>query len=231
MIIIITGSRKGIGKYLSERFLSEGHTVIGCSRRPASLGDSNYRHFELDICDEKDVTSMMRHVAKEFGQVDALVNNAGIASMNHALTTTRDKAQQIIDTNFIGTFICTREVGKLMSRKKYGRIVNFTTVAAGLRLEGEAVYAASKAAVANYTQTVAKELAPYNITVNAIGPTPVETDLIKAVPAEKIEELIKKQAIHRLGNFEDVHNVVDFFLRPKSSFITGQVVYLGGVHD
>ena len=230
MIIIITGSRKGIGKYLSERYLSEGHTVIGCSRNPSSIDDSGYRHFELDICNEKDVKSMLRHVVTEFGQIDALVNNAGIASMNHALTTTTDKAQQIINTNFIGTFICSREVGKLMSRKKYGRIVNFTTVAAGLRLEGEAVYAASKAAVANYTQIMAKELAPYNITVNAIGPTPVETDLIKAVPAKKIDELIKKQAIQRLGNFDDVHNVVDFFLRPQSSFITGQVIYLGGVH-
>jgi 3-oxoacyl-[acyl-carrier protein] reductase len=110
-----------------------------------------------------------------------------------------------------------------------GRIVNVSTVAVPLRLEGEAIYAASKAAVETMTRILARELAPLGITCNAVGPTPIETDLIRNVPREKIDRLIASQAIHRLGQPRDVANVVDFFLRPESDFVTGQVVYLGGV--
>ena len=111
-----------------------------------------------------------------------------------------------------------------------GRIINFSTVASGIRLEGEASYAASKAAVANFTQTVAKELGNFGITVNAIAPTPVKTDLIKNVPEDKINKLFEHQAIKRLGEFSDIQNLTDFFLKEESRFITGQVIYLGGVN-
>ena len=104
-------------------------------------------------------------------------------------------------------------------------------MASALRLEGEAIYAASKAAIENFTQTISKEVAPYNITVNAIGPTPVETDLIRTVPKDKIKSLLDKQAINRFGTFEDIKNVIDFFIDEKSDFITGQIIYLGGVHN
>src|SRR5215210_6311223 len=116
-----------------------------------------------------------------------------------------------------------------MKKNGFGRIINFTTVATPLKLEGEAVYAASKAAVINFTQIIAGELAPFGITVNAVGPTPISTDLIKSVPPEKIERLVERQAIKRLGELRDVSNVIDFFIRPESDFITGQVVFLGGV--
>jgi 3-oxoacyl-[acyl-carrier protein] reductase len=96
-------------------------------------------------------------------------------------------------------------------------------------LEGEAIYAASKAAVESLTRIMARELAELRITVNAVGPTPVQTDLVKGVPAEKMDALIARQAIPRYGKVEDVINAVDFFLRPSSDFITGQVLYLGGV--
>ena len=99
-----------------------------------------------------------------------------------------------------------------------------------MNLEGEAIYAASKAAVESLTKTAAKELASMNITVNAIGPTPIETDLIKLVPKEKIESLVKNQAIQRLGTYDDVVNTVDFLIKPESNFITGQILYLGGVN-
>jgi 3-oxoacyl-[acyl-carrier protein] reductase len=103
------------------------------------------------------------------------------------------------------------------------------SVATPLKLEGEAVYAASKAAVISFTQVVAKELASLGITVNAIGPTPIDTDLIKSVPREKLDQLIGLQAIKRRGTFDDVTNLVDFLIRRESDFITGQVIFLGGV--
>lgn len=230
-VILITGTRKGIGKELAEYYLNLDFTVIGCSRGVGTILNNNYRHFELDVSDEKAVVKMVRATKKEFGRIDILLNNAGIASMNHFLTTSFNTVQNIFNTNFLGTFIFSREVSKVMMKQKYGRIVNYTTVASALRLEGEAIYAASKGAIENFTQTISKEVAPYNITVNAIGPTPVETDLIKAVPKDKIQDLLDKQAIKRFGTFEDIKNVIDFFIDDKSDFITGQVIYLGGVHN
>ena len=150
--------------------------------------------------------------------------------MNHLLLTPSESYEKIFQTNVLGSFLVLRETAKQMSRKGGGRIINFTSIASPLNLEGEALYASSKAAVESLTKTAAKELAPMNITVNAIGPTPIETDLIKLVPREKIEELLEKQTLQRLGNPCDIHNCVDFFLRPESDFITGQILYLGGVN-
>ncbi|MCE7566307.1 SDR family NAD(P)-dependent oxidoreductase [Aliivibrio fischeri] len=227
--IVITGSRKGLGKELSEYYLSLGHTVIGCSRQSGSIEHANYHHFELDVADEKSVIKMVRTIRKTIGVVDVLINNAGIAAMNHFLTTPLSSAERVISTNVMGTFLFSREVAKLMMKQKSGSIVNYSTVAVPLDLEGEAIYAASKAAVESLTRISAKELSHYGIRVNAIGPTPIPTDLIKTVPKNKIEELIASQAIKRLGSSEDVINVIDFFISPKSDFITGQVIYLGGV--
>lgn len=230
-IVVITGTSKGIGKVLAFHYLEKGFIVAGCSRSIGTITHTNYRHFCLEITDEKSVVNMIRTIKKEFGKIDILINNAGIASMNHILTTSLDTISKLFNTNFLGTFLFTREVSKVMMKEKNGRIINFTTVAKPLRLEGEAVYAASKAAIETFTQTASKELSSFNITVNAIGPTPVQTDLIKAVPKDKINELLDKQTIKRFGTFEDIINVVDFFCDEKSSFITGQIVYLGGVSN
>jgi 3-oxoacyl-[acyl-carrier protein] reductase len=161
--------------------------------------------------------------------LDVLINNAGIASMNSLLLTPAETARKILETNFMGTFIACREAARLMKKHSFGRIVNFATVASALKLEGEAVYASSKAAIVTFTEIAARELAPFGITVNAVAPTPIETDLIRSVGAEKIERLIQRQAIKRIGEFRDVANVIDFFIRPESDFVTGQVIFLGGV--
>lgn len=229
-IIVITGTSKGIGEALALHYLSKNCIVIGCSRSKASINHKNYRHFSLEVNDEKAVISMIRDIKKEFSHIDILINNAAIASMNHILTTSLETISKLFNTNFLGTFLFTREVSKVMMKKKSGRIINFTTVAKPLKLEGEAIYASSKAAIESFTQTASKELSPFNITVNAIGPTPIQTDLIKAVPKEKIDELLNKQTVKRFGTFEDIINVVDFFSSDKSSFITGQIIYLGGVN-
>ena len=230
-IILITGTRKGIGAALAEYYLSQGDMVVGCSREMPDWVESRerYRHFLADVADETAVKEMFRAIAKEYGQLDALINNAGIASMNHSLLTPIKAVQRVLATNTIGTFLLCREAAKLMRKKQFGRIVNFSTVAVPLKLAGEAVYAASKAAIVSLTQTLAREYADFGITVNAVGPVPIKTDLIRGVTAEKLERLIAWQAIHRYGTYEDVENVIDFFLRRESDFITGQVIYLGGV--
>jgi 3-oxoacyl-[acyl-carrier protein] reductase len=172
---------------------------------------------------------MFSEVRKTHKHLDVLINNAGVASMNHSILTPLKTAERLIQTNFLGTFIFCREAAKVMKKKAHSRIVNFGTVATPLRLEGESVYAASKAAVVSLTEILAKEFADYGITVNAVGPTPVDTDLIRSVPEKKIDALLEKQAIRRLGTLEDVENVVEFFVRDESDFVTGQVVFLGGV--
>lgn len=228
-VFIITGTSRGIGLGLAEHYLSQGALVCGCSRAPSSISDKGYTHYQLDVSDEPKVVAMVRSAARRHGRIDILVNNAGIASMNHALLSTGASAQSIFATNFHGTFLFCREAAKVMVRKKCGRIVNFATVATPLRLEGESLYAASKAAVESLTEVLARELGPTGVTVNAVGPTPVPTDLVKNVPKVKMDALLARQAITRFGSLEDVINVIDFFISPRSGFITGQVVYLGGV--
>ena len=228
-VTLITGARKGIGRFLAERLLARGHRVAGLSRTPTDLVHQHYRHFEADVADEAGVRGAVQAIRREFGRLDNLVNNAGIASMNHSLLTPASTVEKVLRTNVVGVFVATRESAKVMRQGGGGRIVNFTTVAVPLALEGEAAYVASKAAVEALTRTLAREFAPFGIRVNAIGPTPVDTDLIRAVPKDKIEALLLRQPLRRLGTFEDVANLVDFFLAPASDFITGQVVYLGGV--
>jgi len=228
-VILITGTSRGIGLGLAKYFLAQGDVVCGCSRGAITFRHARYTHFELDVSDESAVVAMVRSVVRKQGKIDVLLNNAGIAAMNHALLTPASTAAAIFATNFHGTFLFCREVAKAMVRRKTGRIVNFTTVATPLRLEGESLYAASKAAVESFTQVLARELGPTGVTVNAVGPTPVPTDLVKNVPQAKMDALLARQAIRRFGSIEDVINVVDFFVSPKSEFITGQVIYLGGV--
>jgi 3-oxoacyl-[acyl-carrier protein] reductase len=228
-VMIVTGTRKGIGRYLLDYYLKKGYIVIGCSRGPITEKLAQYEHFCLDVSDEEKVLDMVRQVAKRHGKIDVLVNNAGIASMNHILLTPGSIVEKIFSTNVTGTFLFVREVGKVMAKHKYGRIVNIVTVATPLKLEGEAIYASSKAAIASFTEVAARELAPFNVTVNAVGPTPIETDLISSVPENKIASLIGRQAIKRMGQLRDISNVIDFFISKDSDFVTGQIVYLGGI--
>ncbi len=228
-IVIITGTSKGIGRELAQHYLEKGDIVVGCSRSDCSIEHYNYKHYQLDVTDESLVTKMVREVFEKYGQIHVLINNAGIAGMNHFILTPYETAKKIINTNYMGTFLFVREVGKIMMRKKFGRIINFSTVAVAHNLEGEAVYASSKAAIESITKVVAKELGSYGITVNAVGPTPIETDLIKNVSKDKIQSLIDMQAVKRLADFDDIANVLDFYADERSGFVTGQVLYLGGV--
>src|SRR5437762_7552475 len=228
-VVLITGTRKGIGRALVEHYAGSGCHVVGCSRSPFEGELPNYRHYCLDVADEPAVKKMFAQIRKNDGRLDVLINNAGVASMNHSLLTPIAAVNKIMETNFMGTFLLCREAARLMQAHRYGRIVNFATVAVPLQLEGEAIYAASKAAVISLTQILAREFAEFGITVNAVGPTPIKTDLIRGVPPEKLEVLISRQAIKRYGEMRDVIQVIDFFINPASDFVTGQVIFLGGV--
>ena len=227
--LIITGTSRGIGKYLAEYYLRKGYKVAGCSRSSASVEHDNYMHYSLSVSDEKSVVNMVKDVARKWGGIDILINNAGMASMNHIILTPLKTVKDILETNLVGTFLFVREAAKIMLKHKYGRIVNISTVAVPLSLDGEGAYVASKSAVEAFTRVAARELGPYNITVNAVGIAPLKTRLMRTVPKEKIDNILRLMTIPRLTEFRDVVNVIDFFIKEESDFITGQVIYLGGV--
>ena len=226
--ILITGTRKGIGRQLVEHYLKNGFYVIGCSRGKVDYSFENYKHFELNITNEDSVKKMFLQLRREKVRLEILINNAGMASMNHILLTPMKKSREIFDTNFFGTFLVSREAAKIMKANNYGRIINITTVGTRLKLEGEAIYTASKSAVENLTIVMSREFADYGITVNGVGPTPSMTDLIRFVPKDKIKNIVNDLAFDRLTEIGDITNVIDFLISPKSDFITGQIVYLGG---
>ena len=228
MIVAITGTHKGIGRKLAEHYLAGGNYVAGCSRHDSTIDHENYRHYIADVRSEEQTAEFAAKVRKEFKHVDALINNTGIAHINHFMMTPIETAKNVMDVNYFGSLMCTRAFINLLKRSDHPRIVNFSSVAVPFHLEGELAHSSSKAAIENMTKVLAREVSDFKITVNAIGPSPVNTDLIRGIPEEKIKALLDRQVIHRLGTFNDIINVIDFYLRPESDFITGQVIYLGG---
>jgi 3-oxoacyl-[acyl-carrier protein] reductase len=228
-VALVTGSRKGIGRFLAEHLLTRGYRVVGCSRGPADWAREGYLHILADVGDESQVKSLLRQLAQVHGRLDAVVNNAGNASMNHMLLTPADTVARLVQTNLIGTFIVSREASKLMQKRHFGRIVNFSSVAVPMHLAGQAAYVAAKGAVEALSGVMARELADFGITVNVVGPPPIATDMLRGVPQEKIDRLVESMPVRRPGTFTDVANVIDFFLRRESDAVTGQVIYLGGV--
>lgn len=228
-VIVITGTRKGIGKHLAETYAKRGFIVEGCSRGGAGFEAENYTHHSVDVADEKGVKAMITSVAKRHGRIDVVINNAAIATMNHVLLTPAATSNRMLEVNVTGTLLVCRDAAKVMMRRRYGRIINFTTIVAPIALAGEAIYAASKSAVVTLTRILAFELGQWGITCNSFGATPIMTDMIKGVPQDKINAVVQNLAIKRLGSNEDCVNVCDFFMSPTSDNITGQVLYLGGI--
>jgi 3-oxoacyl-[acyl-carrier protein] reductase len=228
-VVLITGTRKGIGRHLAETYARRGMLVEGCSRGDAGWEGENYSHANVDVADEKAVKSWISGVAKRHGRIDVVINNAAIATMNHVLLTPASTANRMLEVNVTGTMLVCRDAAKVMMRRKYGRIINFTTIVAPIALAGEAIYAASKSAVVTLTRILAYELGQWGITCNSFGATPIMTDMIKGVPQAKIDAVVQGLAIKRLGTYDDCTNVCDFFMAPGSDNITGQVLYLGGI--
>jgi len=214
--IVITGTSSGIGNKLAYYYIGEGYNVFGCSRRESTISHLRYKHFKLDVSNEDDIINMVRSIDK----IDILINNAGIASMNHSCLTPYDTVKNIFSTNVFGTFLFSREVSKAM---KGGKIINFSSLAVKIDLEGEMIYAASKAAIEKMTTILSKELSSFGITVNAIAPSPTKTDLIKNIPQEKINKIIEMSPSKKMCDIGDIIDTINFFI---NSNVTGQIIYL-----
>lgn len=227
--ILITGTSRGLGLAIAEHLLDKGDLVFGCSRSESQLIHQNYHHFPLDVTNEQAVDDFFYDLRKKYKVIDGLINNAGIARMNAFALTPVRSVKDIFEINVTAAFhFCQKSVG-LLRKAEHARIINMSTVAVPMLLEGEAAYAASKSAVETLTKIMAKELGVFGITCNAIGPSPIQTDLIKGVSRDKIDQLVKQQSIKRMANADDINNVVEFFLDPASDMITGQIIYLGGL--
>lgn len=228
-VVLVTGASRGIGAHLVEHFSKRGMTVVGCGRSAGAMETPGVAYVQADVTKAEEVKQLVARVREDFGRLDVLVNNAGTASMNAVLLMPTETIDAVTDTNFKGTVLVSREAVRLMRRHKLGgRIVNLTTVAVPLRLEGEAVYAAAKSAVEEFTRGFAREVAQFGITCNAVGPAPIETDLVRNVPRDKLDALVKRLAIKRMGTVEEVAHLIDFLIDPGSTAVTGQVIYLGG---
>lgn len=228
-VMLITGTRKGIGRHLAETYANCGYIVEGCSRGEASFEAERYTHTSMDISDEKSVKAWISGISRRHGRIDCVLNNAAIATMNHVLLTPAATANRMLAVNVTATMMVCRDAAKVMMRRRYGRIVNFTTIVDPIGLAGEAIYAASKAAVVTFTRILAFELGGWGITCNCFGATPIMTDMIRGVPQDKIDAVVNGLAIKRLGTLDDCVNVCNFFIHPHSDNITAQVLYLGGV--
>lgn len=188
-LAIVTGTSRGLGRALAERLLAEGWTVHGFSREPDGWAPPGFVAHAVDVGDPAAVRAAVAAVTADGATIDLLVNNAGIAAMNALLLTPPEVAAELMRVNYLGTFHCLQAAGKAMVRARRGRILNVTTVAVPLVLEGEAAYVASKAAVEALTRVAARELGPHGVVVAAAGLGPVDTRLTRGVGADPLARL------------------------------------------
>ena len=223
---IITGTSRGIGRALAEKLLNSGWHVYGLSRSSAQLNHANFKEHLLDITDEQALQAAIRLIAESTKTIELLVNNAGAASMNAILLTPFKTAESLMRLNYLSTFNTIQLVGKLMVRQRGGLIINITTVAVPLNLEGEAAYVASKAAVEALTKVAASELAVQGIKVVALGFGPIATDLTRAIRPDKIQK-INDQISRADGT--SIHEATEYIFEKINNpkLITGSIDYLG----
>jgi len=224
-MIIVTGASRGLGRAVAERLISSGREVLSLSRTSEGApGDS----VTCDISDYEAVKAVAQSLRKEKREIEGLVNAAGIASMNLAVTTPPSMTQKLIQTNLSGTIHCCQLFAPLMIRKKAGSMINFSTIAVALGLKGESIYAASKAGVEGFSRAFAREMADFDIRVNCVAPGPIKTDLLKGVSDEQIDAIVAQQILPKLFLPDDVADLCEFLLGPQSQSLSGQVLKVGG---
>ncbi|WP_282173915.1 SDR family oxidoreductase [Cytobacillus firmus] len=242
-VAVVTGASRGIGREIAGRLASEGAYVYLVDINEEALNETRHELqekglaaevFKADITNEQEVERLFSHIEEKHGRADILVNNAGIIRDNLIFKMNADDWDSVMNVHLKGTFLCSKYAQKLMVQNKYGRIINLSSVSA-LGSRGQANYAAAKAGIQGFTKTLAIELGKYNITVNAIAPGFIMTDMTKAVAErlgisfqELIESKVKQIPVNRAGTPEDIAQAASFFASPASSFISGQVLYVAG---
>ena len=223
--VIVTGASRGLGRYCADQLHARGYRVVGLGRTPPV--DAPFESREVDVSDSASVAHALKDLRRD-SSVYALINAAGIASMNLVVTTPAETVKRIIETNLLGTIFCCQQIAPALIKRGGGRIINFSTLGVPLAIKGEAIYIASKAGVEGFTRVFARELAPHGITVNAVAPGPIDTALLEKVPRPKIDAVVAQQIIPRQGTPEDVWNIVSMLLSPESSMVSGQTLNVGG---
>ena len=233
-IAIVTGGGKGIGQAIAQRLSEDGFFVLvvdmdGSSGANAveAIGRDKAAFYQADISDEKQVGAFFQMVLEKYKQVDALVNNAGIIRDNLIWNMTAEDFDAVINVNLKGPWLMCREAAILMKEQKSGRIVNIGS-RAWLGNRGQTNYAASKAGLVGLTRALALELGKYNVSVNLVAPGLIDTPLTQQLKKETLEQLIQAQPTKAMGRPEDVANTVSFLVSEKTTFITGQTIYVDG---
>ena len=237
---LVTGASRGIGKAVAMKLAAEGAEVIVTATslerakqtadQIVSLGHKAIP-VKVDVGVSADVEALFQVVAAEFGSLDILVNNAGITRDGLLMRMKDEDWDSVLDVNLKGTFLCTREAIKLMAKAKSGRIVTISSVVGEMGNAGQANYCASKAGIIGFTKAVAREYAKRNITVNAVAPGFIETDMTGVLTEGVKDELLKQIPVNRFGAPEDIANAVYYLVSDLGSYVTGQVIAVnGGMH-
>jgi len=238
-VVVVTGGSRGIGRAIALRMARPGTcTYLNYSSKDSGDADQAAKLIEdaggearavrVDVASETDVKEFFLKIVEDCGRVDVLVNNAGIASDGLLVRMKEEDWDRIIAINLKGTFLCTRAVAKTMMKQRGGCIINVSSVVGSIGNPGQANYAASKAGLEGLTKTAARELAPRGITVNAVAPGFIETQMTADLP-EKVKDVMLTQIpLGRMGQPKDVAEVVAFLASPEACYITGQVIHVNG---
>lgn len=235
-VAIITGGSAGIGKAIAKKFLQEGAKVIICDIVDEKLNKAEeelspvgiLRTYHANIADKEQVSDMIGRVLEEFGKIDILINNAGITKDAQFYKMTEEQFDQVIQVNLKGNFNMTKAVLPNMMENKYGKIVHLASVSAFNGNFGQSNYAASKAAIMGMTRVQGKELGKYGISVNAIAPGSIMTDMYNAVPEEVKQAKLAKIPLRRYGDPTEVASLALFLASDESSYITSQTIVIDG---
>ena len=235
---LVTGASRGIGRATALELAKAGAEVAvnyagnraAAEEVVAQIQAAGGQAFmvQADVGDAAAVDAMVKSVVEQFGSIDILVNNAGITRDNLIMRMKEEDWDAVIHTNLKGIFNCTKVVTKLMMKQRYGRIVNMTSVVGVMGNAGQSNYAAAKAGVIGFTKSMAKELASRNITVNAVAPGYISTDMTADLPDQAKADLQSQIPLQRLGNPADVASAVLFLVSPGADYITGQTLHVDG---
>ena len=235
---LVTGASRGIGRAAALELAKAGAKVAvnfagnrAAAEEVVSLIEAaggQAMLVQADVGNAADVEAMVKAVVERFGKIDILVNNAGITRDNLIMRMKEEDWDAVIHTNLKGIFNCTKAVSKLMMKQRYGRIINMASVVGVMGNAGQANYAAAKAGVIGFTKSMAKELASRNITVNAVAPGYISTDMTANLPEQARLDLQSQIPLQRLGTPEDVATAVLFLVSPGADYITGQTLHVDG---